>query len=300
MKKNSSDSKTKKHSPFSLLAKGALFGLANIIPGVSGGTMAVITGVYDDFMKAISHFIREWRFLVLYLSGAVLGIAGGSVTIQKLFEHWPGPTLFCFMGFILGGLPFLVKKADLRGKKIRRTWVPGFVLAFALVLLMAFVLQPAEREAITEFTLPTALILAGGAILASSAMVIPGISGSFLLLLAGLYTTFISAVTRLDIPMLICIAAGVGLGILLTAKIISFFLARFYHATYGVILGLVCASVIALWPGLPRGMMIFYSLAAFALGLAGGAFLGDRDETANNETADSRGKTERKSGESPS
>ncbi len=259
-----------------LLWKGALFGVANIIPGVSGGTIAVITGVYDEFMNAIAHFLRQWRFLLIYFAGAALGVVGGSFTLETLFEHWPGPTLFCFMGFILGGIPCLLKKGEFKGKSIRAGWIVGFILAFALVIVLSFFIDPSETAAIREFSSRTALLLFCGGALASSAMVIPGISGSFLLLLIGLYTTFVGAVTDMNIPMLICIMAGVAAGILLTARILGFFLSRFHQGTYAVILGLVVASVIALWPGIPSGLQIMASIGCFAAGLAGGYLLADK------------------------
>lgn len=258
-----------------LIWKGALFGIANIIPGVSGGTMAVITGVYDDFMNAIPRFIKNWLFLVLYLGGAVLGILGGSFTIQALFERWPAPTMFLFMGFILGGIPMLIKTGKFEGK-IKTGWAAGFLIAFIMVIAMSFILNPGEKTAITEFSASTALFLVAGGALAASAMVIPGISGSFLMLLIGLYSTFVAAVTHMNIPFLICIAAGVAGGILLTARIMTFFLDHFHQGTYAVILGLVSASVVALWPGIPSGWMILSCLLCFAAGLAGGYLLGDR------------------------
>ncbi len=258
-----------------LIWKGALFGIANIIPGVSGGTMAVITGVYDDFMNAIPRFIRNWLFLVLYLGGAVFGIVGGSFTIQILFEKWPAPTMFLFMGFILGGIPMLLKTGRFE-KRVKPAWAAGFLVAFALVILMSFILKPGESEVITEFSLRTALFLVGGGALAASAMVIPGISGSFLMLLIGLYSTFVAAVTHMNIPFLVCIATGVAAGILLTARIMTFFLQRFHQGTYAVILGLVTASIVALWPGIPSGWMILSSVLCFAAGLTGGYLLGDK------------------------
>ena len=270
-----SDSTTRKFD-ISLLWKGALFGVANIIPGVSGGTIAVITGVYDEFMNAIAHFLKQWRFLLIYFIGAALGVVGGSFTLESLFEHWPAPTLFCFMGFILGGIPCLLEKGKFKGKGIRSGWVIGFILAFALVILLSFFIDPSETAAITEFSAHTALLLFCGGALASSAMVIPGISGSFLLLLIGLYTTFVGAVTDMNIPMLICIMAGVAAGILLTARILGFFLSRFHQGTYAVILGLVVASIIALWPGIPGGLQIPASVISFAAGLAGGYLLADK------------------------
>lgn len=265
----------KKNTPPELIWKGALFGIANIIPGVSGGTLAVITGVYDQFMEAIGHFVKHWKFLFFYLMGAGIGIVGGSFTLEKLFELWPAPTLFCFMGFILGGLPILWKRSTLSLKE-NRSWFIGFAVSFALVVLMRFLLNPSETEPIREVnvTVAIAVFLSGAA--AASAMVVPGISGSFLLLLFGMYTTFVSAITEMNLVIIAVAGLGIVVGLLVTARLISFFLDRYHRGTYGVILGLVCGSVIALWPGVPSGILIVSSVLTFAGGLIGGYLLGDR------------------------
>ena len=268
-------SKTRNRKAPELLWKGALFGLANIIPGVSGGTLAVITGVYDDFMEAVSHLFKHWKFLFFYLLGAGVGIIGGSFSLEKLFELWPQPTLFCFMGFIIGGIPLLWKRSGLSFRK-GAGWLVGFLLAFCVVVLMRFVFNPAETEPVTELTFSAGIVIFVSAAAAASAMVIPGISGSFILLLLGMYTTFVGAVTDMNIAVILVILAGVATGLLLTARIISFFLKRFHRGTYAVILGLVIGSVFALWPGIPSGILILSSVIALAGGIAGGYFLGDR------------------------
>lgn len=265
----------KKNTPFELIWKGSLFGIANIIPGVSGGTLAVITGVYDQFMDAIGHFVKHWKFLFFYLMGAGIGIVLGSFTLEKLFELWPAPTLLCFMGFILGGIPVLWKRSTLSFKE-NRSWIIGFAIAFVLVVLMRFLLNPSETEPITELTASTAIAVFLSGAAAASAMVVPGISGSFLLLLFGMYTTFVSAITDMNLLIIGIAGAGIVAGLLLTAKIISYFLEHFHKGTYGVILGLVCGSLIALWPGVPSGMQIIASVATFGAGLVGGYLLGDR------------------------
>lgn len=265
----------KKHSPLELIWKGALFGIANVIPGVSGGTLAVITGVYDHFMEAIGHFVKHWKFLLFYFIGAGIGLIGGSFTIETLFELWPAPTLFCFMGFILGGIPLLWKRSTLSFSE-NKSWVIGFIISFAIVVMMRFLFDPSETEPIRELTAATAIAVFLSGAAAASAMVVPGISGSFLLLLFGMYTTFVSAITDMNLLIIGIAGLGVVVGLLVTARIISFFLTKFHKGTYGVILGLVCGSLIALWPGIPSGLAIVASVLTFGVGIAGGYFLGDR------------------------
>jgi len=265
----------KKQTPLELIWKGALFGIANIIPGVSGGTIAVVTGVYDQFMEAIGHFVKRWKFLLFYFLGAGTGIVGGSFTLETLFDKWPAPTLFCFMGFILGGLPVLWKRSTLSFRE-NRSWIIGFLISLALVVLMSFLLDPAESEPMREASLTAAIAIFLSGAAAASAMVVPGISGSFLLLLFGMYTTYVTAITEMNFFVIIVAGLGIVTGLLVTARVITFFLKKFHRGTYGVILGLVCGSVIALWPGIPSGILIVVSVLTFAGGLAGGYLLGDK------------------------
>jgi putative membrane protein len=265
----------KNQKPLELIWKGALFGVANIIPGVSGGTLAVITGVYDQFMEAIGHFVKHWKFLFFYMIGAGIGIVGGSFSLETLFERWPAPTLFCFMGFILGGLPLLWKRSTL-SLKGSKSWIIGFLISFTLVVLMRFLLNPTETEPMRDVNLSVAIAIFLSGAAAASAMVVPGISGSFLLLLFGMYTTYVTAITEMNFIIIIVAGLGIVAGLLVTARVITFFLERFHKGTYGVILGLVCGSVIALWPGVPEGLQILAAVLTFAGGLAGGYLLGDK------------------------
>lgn len=263
------EEKEKPWKPVALIWRGALFGAANVIPGVSGGTIAVSTGVYDTLIKSISNIIRYWKILFFFLLGAGLGLLIAAFGLEVLFEKWPGPTLFAFMGFILGGFPSLWKRANL-GPRIKAGWVILFLAAFTVIVLMGLFLSPGQQPPVTQWTPRAALwvFLAGGA--AAAAMVIPGISGSLLLLLLGMYSTFVSALTHMNLPILLTAALGVGLGILLISRLISVLLKKWHRATYAAILGLVLGSVVVLWPGLPKSWSILFSLSAlFAGGIAG-------------------------------
>ncbi|MDC7219892.1 MAG: DUF368 domain-containing protein [Spirochaetales bacterium] len=258
-----------------LFGKGALIGVANTVPGVSGGTIAVITGIYDEMMDAISHFIKSWKFLALLLSGAGAGILIFARLIEYFFEAYPVQTLYSFMGLIIGGIPALWKTAEFP-KKIKAHWIFAFFLAFALVVLMGLSAEPGESVPLRDFSLQSGLMvfLAGAA--GGAAMIIPGVSGSFLLLLMGMYTTFIAAVNDMNLPMLACAGLGLAVGILLVARVMTFCLARFPKTTYAVIFGMVFGSVVTLWPGISLDLMGIISLIFIPLGIVAGYLLGDR------------------------
>ena len=244
------------------IIRGAVIGIANIIPGVSGGTMMVTMGIYDKLIGAITgifkQFKKSMKTLFPYIIGMVVGIGAFALLLTKvLLPKAPLPTAFAFIGLIVGGEPLLVKKA-VQAKEEKK---PNlflccliFVLFFALIIGMQFIGEGADRVVTPSFL--TALILLVMGVLAAAAMVVPGVSGSLLLLAFGFYnpvteaiTDFISAVFALDIAtawncVLILFPFGLGvlLGIFFVAKLIEWLLTKYERLTYCGILGLVCAS----------------------------------------------------------
>lgn len=258
-----------------LFLRGAFIGIANTIPGVSGGTIAVVTGIYDELMGAISHFLKSWKFLAVLLVGAGVGIKGFAWVIDFLFENFPALTLLFFMGLILGGVPFLWKKADL-GRKIKVSWVLSFILAFVLVVAMGWGIEPGVSDPITQFTFSSGLKVLLAGVAGGAAMIIPGVSGSFLLLLLGMYSTVIASINDTNIPILAPFGLGMVIGIVGIAKIMSFLLARFHRGTYAAILGLICGSIIVLWPGVSLSLWGILSLLLIPVGAVSGYLLGDK------------------------
>lgn len=247
------------------IIRGAVIGVANIIPGVSGGTMMVTMGIYDKLLGSITGIFKQFKksikTLLPYLIGMAVGIGAFAFLLTKvLLVRFPLPTAFAFIGLIAGGVPVLVKKARGSGSA-KASGQPGpvpciliFILFFALIIGMQLLGEGAER-AVTPSFLNTVILLVMG-VLSAAAMVIPGVSGSLLLLAFGYYnpvtgavTDFISAVFDLNFGVmfekaLILFPFGIGvlLGIFFVAKLIEWLLAHHERLTYCSILGLVCAS----------------------------------------------------------
>ena len=284
---NSSMSFTKRTrlEPVVNAAKGALIGAANTIPGVSGGTLAVVTGIYDRLVEAIAHFFRGpggWKAHVRFLTPVVIGVAVGILAFARVVDFflqtYPDQTAFFFIGLILGSLPFIVK-TGLAGR-FRPVYVPAGLLTFGVLLVMALAGRPPQTEPITTVTAVTALILFGGGALSSATMVIPGISGSFILLVIGLYSTLITAARDLDAAVLGVFMAGAVLGIIIISKLIAFLLERYHGITYSAIVGLVLGSTVTLWPGAPESVGVaLIDVAVFAAGFAAAYFLGTGGKT---------------------
>ena len=248
--------------------KGLVTGVATLVPGVSGGTMSIILGIYDDLIHAVSTFFENWKKNLTYLLVVGLGGALGILLFSRLLENaitnYPFVMQFLFMGVIIGGLPVLYRKSEASSKGNLKDYL-FFILGFAIVLLMS-----AEPTAITDMAtahgiLSVVFLFIAGIIIAI-ALVLPGISGSFMLLILGLLDVTLNAINTFNIPFLIPLGLGVAAGTFGTAKIIEKFLKKHPGKTYKLILGFVVGSLVQLFPGIPAGSQIIASVAAFIIG----------------------------------
>ena len=245
------------------ILRGVVIGVANIIPGVSGGTMMVSMGVYDTLIHSITHLFKEFwksiKALLPYVVGMLIGILAFASLIKWGLENYELPTNTLFIGLILGGLAPLVKKID--RKKINAAAVIAFVLLFALIIWLGLQNRNNIKNADTiDMNVGQVFVMVLLGMLASGTMIIPGVSGSLVLMLLGYYKavtgalkTVASGLVHFDFSalgqpllMLIPFVAGIVLGIFGVAKLIEWLTARFPTATYCGVLGLVVASPISL------------------------------------------------------
>lgn len=230
-----------------LVVCGAVFGIANVIPGVSGGTLAVVMNVYDGLIDSIANFRKHMKqsifFLLPFLAGAGAAILLFSKIVKMLLETHPMQVNFFFIGLMLGSLPLIGKKA-FAGAKLKAGSIIGLLAGIGVMVIMFF-LSPSESGGITE-TLTVSyffLMLISGAV-AAVTMIIPGISGSLMLLVIGVYNSVIAAVSNLNIMILIPFAIGVIIGFLAGTKLVAWCLSRAPKLTYCVIFGLVLGSLL--------------------------------------------------------
>ncbi|MED9904284.1 MAG: DUF368 domain-containing protein [Lachnospiraceae bacterium] len=244
------------------ICKGAVIGIANIIPGVSGGTMAVSMGIYDKLIHCITHLFKEFKKSILFLLPIVIGAAVAIVAcafgLEYLFLKFPVPTNLLFVGLILGGLPAICKKV--KGSKVKAGHVIAFLLFFGLVVMMAVIGEKEGNTADLSFNILNVLKLFLVGVIASATMVIPGVSGSMILVLIGYYnpilgeiTGFINALKEFDVPLLlqgcgVLIPFGIGvvIGIFAIAKLIEIVFAKFPLYAFWAIIGLIVASPFAI------------------------------------------------------
>lgn len=244
------------------ILRGMVIGIANIIPGVSGGTMAVAMGIYDKVIHAATHLFSEFKesmkLLLPILIGAVIAIVLGAKIIGISLEKAPIPTNLCFIGLILGSLPMMAEKV--KGKGIQISHIISLLLFFVLVIAFALMGEDEGRAAQLSLNLTGAIKLFGVGVIAAATMVIPGVSGSMILMLLGYYNpviqlinSFISNLTEgnidgliRDCGLLIPFGIGVVVGIFAIAKIIEKIFEKFPMQAYWAIIGLIIASPIAI------------------------------------------------------
>lgn len=260
-----------------LFGIGIIFGIANVIPGVSGGTIAVVFNVYDKIINVITLNLKkmfsQWKFLLPFGSGIVIGIILFSKMISILFAKFPVQTNWFFIGIILGSIPMIYKrmvnKTD-ESKKIEFPTISAIICCLFALALMIFMtitdVSTGSPVAQTDFSIGLAFKLFFALILAAIAMIIPGVSGSFLMLAVGVYNTVITAVADFNIPLLIPAAIGAIIGFILGAGLVRWLMAKFPTQTYGAILGLVLGSIFVIFPGFASVKVMAVSFVCMILG----------------------------------
>ncbi len=272
------------------ILRGMVIGIANVIPGVSGGTMMVSMGIYDKLILVLTHFIKRMKeavaLLVPILVGMLLSIAiFAKIFSEILFPRFPLQTNLFFIGLILGGLPVIYGKV--RGNTIRIPQIIAFLLFFVMVVGFACVGEGGGSSADISFSAGNVVRLFGVGIIAAATMVIPGVSGSMIMMILGYYNTiidtindFINALKAFDIAamldtfvVLVPFGIGVLAGIVAVAKLIEFMLKKYPLVTYWAIIGLIAASPFAILLMMEIVTVGVVEIATGIVLLAGGFFI---------------------------
>lgn len=245
-----------------LVIKGFIMGIANIIPGVSGGTLALTLGIYEDFIGAISHFFRNIKkhvnFLLPIFVGILLSVITMSNVISTCFDQYPIPTTLFFMGLVIGGIPMLLKRVkNTKEKKQVSSYVIALI-TFSIVMIMAFSEQifgsGLGNVSFSNMAVFDYVILFFVGLIAAATMVIPGVSGSLVLMLLGYYLPIIGVLKELTKfenlgpNLLVAFVFGVGVlvGIVAISKVIEYLLEKFEAKTFFGVIGFILASIIAI------------------------------------------------------
>jgi putative membrane protein len=272
-----------------LIIAGFSLGITAVIPGISAGTMAIVFNIYDRLMEIITPNIKKiigaWKFWLPLVIGGMAGIIIFSTVLTRLYENYMIPTYWLFIGVISGSMPMVyskVRRPPSAGRWAALPSLPSAIfagLALAAMIVMSM-LNPTDGTAVFTSLTPRLFgrLLSAG-LLSACALILPGISGSFLLLVIGLHRTAIQAVSDFNIPVMLPFVLGAVTGLLVGAAFIRYLLAKAPRETYGAAFGFVAGSIFVLFPGgLGEGITIVFSVASFLVGTAV-SFLLSRQQT---------------------
>lgn len=250
----------------SYFIKGMLIGIGAVAPGVSGGTLAVIFGLYERITDAIGNVFKNFRenfifFLPVVLGGG-FGVLAFSNILKYLFLNYEVQVKYLFIGLMIGTLPSVFKEANKKG--FRRIYILPCTIAFAVTILF-IVMENNGIDVFPEAGRGLLQLLSYGAVIGIGTIV-PGISASFVLMYLGAYQIILESVAAINLTVLIPVGIGFVVSIVVFANIVSRLFKRFYGYTYYMVLGFVLGSIVAIFPGIGFNLRYLVSILLFILG----------------------------------
>lgn len=254
--------------------KGMAIGIANAIPGVSGGTIAFVLGIYERLTGSIAaipycilkpkELLKHIKILTPILLGALISIVLFLRIINYMFENYPIQTQIFFAGLIIGSLPIVSR--SISGFNIK-TFFFFFIGAFIMAVFLYFQIKTPESvgNTYTQMSAIYGIKLFFCGIAAATAMVIPGISGSLLLLIFGEYENVSYFVKTFQMIPIAVFGSGVLIGIFAISKIMSYLLSKYKDQIFSLILGIIIISLISIWPSRPEGSIFAVATSVLSL-----------------------------------
>jgi len=247
--------------------KGLMIGIGAVAPGVSGGALAVIFGLYEKITDAIAGVFKDFKKNALFFFPIVLGGGVGVLAFSRimkfLFQYYDVEVKYFFIGLMIGTLPSVFKQANKKG--FRKLYIVPCIITLGVTLL-AIILENRGINIIPEAT-PGILQLAVYGAIIGIGTIVPGISASFVLMYLGAYQIVLEGLAGIDIMILIPVGTGFIISIILFAKLISSLFRNFYSYTYYAVLGFVIGSIIAIFPGIALDLKYLISILLFLMGL---------------------------------
>ncbi len=232
--------------------KGILIGAGAIIPGISSGVLCVIFGIYESILDSVLNFFKNWKKNLIFLAplflGGLTGIILFSNIILYFFEKYPEITSFGFIGLILGCIPAILRISNDKNKFNLRylfCFLIAFITAISLIFLEVYISNNTGFDYSNNFTF-NFLVLSG--FFMSIGVVVPGVSNTIILMLLGVYETYLYAVSTVNLGILIPMGIGLIVGGFLCMKLIQFLLKKYHSETYFSILGFIIGSIFILIP----------------------------------------------------
>lgn len=258
------------------LIKGVFVGVGAIVPGLSGGVLMVIFGIYEPLIKFLANikhkFIKNVLFFIPIGIGGVIGVVAFSAVIDYAFTHFAAPFIWLFIGFIMGTFPSLWKTAGKEGRKPYH-----IILLVVISIVIFFVMRWLDTLGNATMTPNFLVWIMSGAIFALG-MIVPGMSPSNFLIYMGLYQPMSNGIKSLDLGVIIPLMIGVVLCILVFSKLVAWLFKKAYPFMYHLILGIVIGSTAAIIPSGVTGWTIAICAGLFLVGGAASYALAKVDE----------------------
>lgn len=256
-----------------LMLKGFIIGSSMSVPGISGGTMAILLGIYDQLIRSVSNYFKDIKGNTLYLSkallGSFMGIGSLAFLIQWLLNKYPMYVSFFFLGAVMGGVPALLKKTQ--EKTIKISSLMYVLLGLMIVISISFI--PTGNFSIVSGSglVHYLMVLVTGIIIAL-ALILPGISTSHMLLVMGMYETLLKAITTMDIVYIGVLGISTVIGVFLITKPIEWTMNTYTKQTYFVITGFVLGSTAEIFsdkilPSIPSNASNLWWISAILISL---------------------------------
>lgn len=276
-----------KNNPIYTIGCGAWIGGTMTVPGVSGGSMAMILGIYDRLISSVNGVFKKDKrkesiiFLALFMVGAIAGLVLFSKLISLALEYFPLPTSFFFLGAVAGAIPMIFRAADIKKFQLSVVYFPliGAIVALSIAMIPEGLLE-LRNDTIFHLLMSILIQLVGGVFIAI-ALVLPGVSFSQVLLVLGLHGPITTALGNLDIVALlgfIPLALGALAGVFFVTHFIEIALNKYPRASYLIIFGFILGSLPDLFPGVPTGWDIPICFITAAAGFLAIFFLSQREK----------------------
>lgn len=254
-----------------LFFKGIFISFGFMVPGMSGGTLALIAGIYHKLLRSVSSFFKDIKSNLLFLgvvgAGAIVGVLLLSNILSRLMLTFRIPITYLFLGLIVGGLPLLFGESRKKGKSspINLMYI---LIGAAVVVLIATVSKHYLGGINAQDELTRWAIFLPAGVFVAIALILPGISTTAFLEALGIFEQVINAIKNFDIMYLLPLCIGAVLGVILTTRLFEKLLENKPQQTYLLIIGFVLGSLGEIYPGFPQGIDILWSLLLLAAGTA--------------------------------
>lgn len=265
---------------FSSFIKGIFIGFGAILPGISSGVLCVIFGIYDKLVEhtlgIFKHFKESFFYLLPIVLGGIVGIVAFGNVLNTLLLRYPIPMKYLFIGLILGSIPMLIKKVN-SNRGFHTSYLFYTIFAFLVGIVMVLLENILSTHILVNSTivsmienlslsLPAFCFLIVAGFFMSIGIVVPGVSSTIILMCFGIYEIYLSAISTMNLIILIPMGIGLVLGGLLFLKLINFLLHHFYMQTFYAIIGFSLGSILVLYEPIPFNITGFISIAILIIG----------------------------------